>query len=269
MPVKKTRYKLEKGLLRKGTKTAPIIVTKNKQRFVFKVFGRGVGFSQSDARQLCKQTKDYHKLLQSTGLRLSKILTISPIAEYVEGRPTGKWILAAKEQIIENKHDALQTISICNERKARDLFRQMVSQLNLVTSYKSAPNKPVQVLMDSVPKNWVGGKDGKLVYIDFFTPKLMDSKGKLSPFFKSLHTRSRSSLQFRYQNKGGIYAVLLTYVVAERPSSKKYFEKTLLDFLNKTGETDAAKIVQDTIDKNYRVDFINPNISQKIPITKV
>lgn len=107
------------------------------------------------------------------------------------------------------------------------------------------------------------------MYVDFFTPKFLDKQGRLTPFFKSLHTRSKSFLQFRYKNKGGIYAVLLTFLVAERPASRAYFEKTLIEFLKKHGETLAVKTVENTIAKNYRVDFINPNITAKIPIQTI
>ncbi len=266
MIVKKSRYLLKKSLLRKGTKTAPILVKKENKRFVFKVFGRGVGFSQQEVKTLSRQVSEYHKVLKSTGLRVSNILGVSPIHEIVEKRSTGKWLLAAKEQFIGKGKDVLQTMNNCSESKAKNLFGQMLQQLNLVTSHNSAPNKPVQVLIDSVPKNWVEGKNGQIVYIDFFTPKFLDSKGKLSPFYKKLHTRSKSHLQFRYQNKGGIYSVLLTYLVAERPASRAYFERTLLNFLNKNKETSAAKKVEETIAVNYNVNFINPKVTKRIPL---
>lgn len=261
---KNTRYILVKRVLRKGTKTEPIIVRKKNQRFVFKVFGRGTGFTHQQAKDLSQQVIKYHETLKSTGLRVSKILTVLPIQETNEGRHTGKWLLASKDQFIGRNQDVLQSMASGSEKTVKKLFGQLLEQLNLVTSYKSSPNKPSKILIDSVPKNWVERNDGKIVYVDFFTPKFVDSRGKLSPFYKSLHTRSRSHLQFRYQNKGGIYSVLLTYIVSERPSLKNYFEKTLVNFLKKQGETDAAKMVENTINNNYRVSFINPKITNKI-----
>ena len=266
MIAKKSRYKLVKGLLRKGTKTAPILVSKEKQRFVFKVYGRGVAFSKQEAQRLCRQVKEYHQTLESTGLRVSKILAISPIQEIIEGRSTGKWLLASKEQAIGKGKDVLQTMANCSEKKARNLYQQILEQLNLVTSHKSSPNQPAQVLIDSVPKNWVEGKDGRIVQVDFFTPKFLDQQGRLNPFFKRLHTRNKSFLQFRYKNKGGVYAVLLTYIVAERPASREYFERTLIDFLKKRKETNAVKTIEDTIAKDYRVSFINQKTIEKIPL---
>jgi len=266
MIAKKSPYTLVKGLLRKGTKTAPILVKKGRERFIFKVFGRGAAFSHPEAKRLYKQMNEYHETLKSTGLSVSNIITVLPIQETIEGRRTGRWILGSKEQIIGKGKDVLHTITNCNETKARNLFGQMLEQTNLVTSHESAPNKPVKVLMDSVPKNWVEGKDGRLVYVDFFVPKFLDKQGRLTPFFKSLHTRGKSQMQFRYKNKGGIYAVLLTYTVAERPAMRAFFERTLLDFLKKHGETDAAKLVEDTIAKNYRVNFINQKITNKISL---
>jgi len=261
---KKSVAKVKERELRRGTKTRPLLIESGKNRFVFKVFGKGTGFTQTDTRMLCNQSKQYHAALESTGLRVSKILGISPIEEFRQGRKTGKWLLATKEQFIGNGKDVLETISTCTRKKALALYKQILEQIFVVASYNSKPNALSKVLIDSVPKNWVENNNEKIVYIDFFTPKFIDRQGKLSPFIEGLHTRSRADLQFRYQNKGGIYSVALIYVIAERPSLKKEFESMTTNFLQEKGETKAFHLIENIISQKYKVKFIDKEVLEKI-----
>lgn len=261
-------YKLKKGKLRSGTKTSPTIVNKNRKKFLFKRFGIGSKFSKIQAQKLCRQIREYHELLENTGLKISKVITIMPIQKFINGRNTGYFIIGTKEEMIGRGKDVLEQIKTCDAKKAKDLYLQMLKQTGLVTAHKSKPNTPTKILFDSVPKNWVEGPNGKIVYVDFFVPKFLSPKGKLTPFYQSLHTKPREYLQYRYHDKGGIYAVLLTYVAAERPSLRKHFERATIDFLEKQGETKAANKIKELINNNYRVDFINQKIYSKIPGNK-
>ncbi len=247
-----------------GKHSVPLLVDIDGRKAVYKKSSVGKKLTLAEARSMVAAVKNYHSLLKKAGVRVSEIHSIHPAKD-----PTvlgEHYFVSSIEQYI-NKRNLANIFSSSPRKKVLLTFRKM-----LVEIYKAAghPGKGVRnkagIMIDSKPQNYVLGKDGKVYFIDFYTPKLEDKSGRLYPYIERLHpTRSLGELQTRFQDKRAIFHVLLAYSIHERPDLRGEFEKACADFLNKQGEFR----VQKYLDLVAKRDYSPTNLVKRDIISKI
>ncbi len=244
------RIRAEKQIkLPSGRHTTPKVYSIGRRKFVLKTSSKGRGLTLAQARELAEGVKEYNSLLKSAGVRVSEVEIARAMPEKLG---SNNYYVSSLERFI-NRRNISEIIATSSPKKAVLVFRQLAEEIHKTITTNQISRNKSGILIDSKPKNYVVGRDGKIYYIDFYTPKLLDKSGKLCPYFKQLHSRSREELQTRFQDKRALFQILLAHTVAQRPKLRRLFEKELLDLLNQKGETRLVSYLEGVIKRDYRV----------------
>ncbi|MFA6269017.1 MAG: hypothetical protein WCW13_06600 [archaeon] len=127
--------------------------------------------------------------------------------------------------------------------KARALrvFQKMLGELYKAILFPNPTSKTrAGVFLDSNPENFSISSKGKVVYVDFYPPKLFDSNGYLKPFISRLHSRNKAYLSRRYGDKRAILFFAFRKASRLRPELRKDFLLALITFLKVQKNEDLA-----------------------------
>jgi hypothetical protein len=247
-----------------GKHSVPSVVNISGRKFVFKRSSKGQALTLGEAKMMISAVKKYHALLKKAGVNISEIAMIAPVRDYsVNGR---NYFIGSLEQFI-HKDNLAQTLASVPKNKAISVFSQLITELNKATSVPGESKTKTGLPIDSKPKNYVLGPDGKVYFIDFYTPKLLDGEGKLYPFIERLHkTRTHSALETRFKDKRAIFHILLAESIATRPQLRREFERIVFDFLSRQGENEVLRYLMRVSKKNYLgSELVKQDVLDKIP----
>lgn len=254
-----------KTVLPQGRHSEPSVVVSGNRKFVFKRSSTTKKLTATEAKKLVSAVKEYRFKLKKAGVHIPELHLIAPIQQPKKGKRYTYSIGSLWDFI--NEKNASQTIARAAPKKAVSTYKKIMVELFKAMTF-SAKKKPIKsgLLIDSKPKNYVLGKDGKLYYVDFYTPKLTDKKDSLYPFIEKLHDRPKNQLQTMFEDKRALFHVLLAHSVAERPDLRKQFEEATLSFLRARNEQQVAKYIGQIIARNYRVSYlVKKEVLDKIP----
>jgi hypothetical protein len=254
---------VEKKALPSGKHSIPSVVKIGSRKFVFKRSSLGRGLSLEQARIMVNSVNAYQKKLAQIGVNVSKVHWVRVMPD---SSVKGKFFVASLEQYIgrNNASDLLRTLPPI---KAVDVYKKLLAEVGKVLRVSSPKGANFAgVLIDSKPKNYVLSKEGKMVFIDFYTPKLLDAKGVLYPFFPQLHpTRTLNELQTRFEEKNALIHILLAHSIADRPDLRLRFEKATLSYLRRIKENNVASYIENAISKDY----VRPDIIKEETIKQI
>jgi hypothetical protein len=232
-----------------GKHSVPLIVKRGQKKFVFKRSSLGQSLSLEEAKMMASAVKDYRSNLHKAGINVSKVNMVAPVRDYsVKGN---KYFVASLEEFI-NPNNIEQTLTKSSKKVAQTVFSKLVKEVNKAAKVKGRNKFKTGLPMDTKPKNYVLGKDGKVYFIDFYSPKLMDSKGIIHPYITRLHkTRTRNNLQQRFEDKRAMFHILLAESIATRPDLRRQFEQITFDFLEKQGATEILEYLKLATKQDY------------------
>jgi len=246
-----------KGFLPEGRHSSPRVVNIGGKMFVFKRSSFENPLTLSQAKVMSSSVEKYQAQLKQAGIRVSKVFMIHPVSSAAK---KGRYLVASLEEY-KGKLNAAQLIKTASREKAISAFGAIFEEVLKSFKAKGATKTNVGVLIDSKPKNYVIDSTGAATYIDFYTPKLLNREGKLTPFFKQLHKRPLAELQEMFQSKLGVVQSMLCYSIAERPELRRKFETIVLRRLR---ETEPVELIS----KNYRINnLVRKEVLEKIART--
>lgn len=246
-----------------GKHSFPVIIKEGKNKFVLKKSSLGKGLILKQAKLMVKSLKKYNSNLSSCGINISKIYLAKALPDHSY---QGRYFVASLEEFM-GRSNASDLLKKSSRKKAIIIYHKILTEVCKALKVKSKKGSLFAgALIDSKPKNYVLSKKGKMTFIDFYTPKLLDSKGTLYPYFPNLHpTRSLRELQIRFEEKNALIHILLAHSIADCPNFRKNFEEDTIKYLKKIGENSVAEYIQNA-SKN---DYIRPDIIKEETINEI
>jgi serine/threonine protein kinase len=246
-----------------GKHSVPLLIRAGENKFVFKKSSLGKGLTLRQARTMVSAVKRYHNQLTKAGINVSEVNMIRPMPDPAR---KGKYFVASLEQYM-GRRNASDMIRSLPAEKAEDVYRKVLTEVTKALAFPSKKGEGFAgLLIDSKPKNYVLSADGRVSLVDFYTPKLLDAKGRLYPYFPNLHpTRNLTELQTRFEEKNAIVHILLAHAIADRPELRKQFETITLQHLRKAGQASVANYLAEAM----RTDYIRPDIIKQETIQKI
>jgi hypothetical protein len=261
-------------VLPSGKHSCPIVLSNGENRFVLKKSSVGKDLTIEEANLLVLAVEKYHSKLQLSGLTIPKLHFVR---KKLDKRSNTSYFIESLHEFV-GKHNALDQIIYSKDELALITYKKILFELYNSTKKCYNELEPLSsVLIDANPRNFVENKDGKMYFVDFYAPKLLDENGKIYPFIERLHNCKFENnndphfqVQMRCQDKRVLFQILLSETVAEKPVLKKELEEETLCFLLERNETELVNYLQEAIKSDYELNgVVKVEVLKKIPKTQI
>jgi len=229
-----SNQRLTKTVLSGGKHSKPRVVRSGSKRFLFKRLSVGKALSLEEAKTLSQAMVVYNLALKKAGVNVATLHMSHPIRDQ-----RGGYFVGSLEEFITRK-TAQSEIAHASSKIALALFGATFAEV-----YKAVKqnNTKAKLMIDPKLSNFSVDKQGRVVYIDFYTPKLATSTGQLTPYVEKLHSKSRAELTKRYGDRQAVIHLLLAYAISTRPRLRKPMINHVATFLRNVGENELARSI--------------------------
>lgn len=166
---------------------------------ILKVAGEGKGFTRDEVDLLIDKTKQYREELEVAGVRTPKSLGL--MSEWINE----EYQVIMVDEFAGNGIDAKQALQQKPEL-APQIVEKMVEFIHDLPS-GTHPFKTA-VMGDFKPDNWVYD-DGKLIFIDYFAPKLFNGQNGVFPYLSKIDSLTPQAINFLCGDRRGMITRLL------------------------------------------------------------